>query len=51
MAFSNMVSMLSTNLIIYIDSVKFLNNPEKAWSEKIKENIGAKTAEVKIFFR
>lgn len=33
-AFSNMVSMLRTHIMSYIDAVKFLNNPEKAWSEK-----------------
>ena len=38
-AFSNMVSMLSTHIMSYIDAVKFLNNPEKAWSEKKKEDI------------
>ena len=37
-AFSNMVSMLSTHIMSYIDAVKFLNNPEKAWSEKKKQN-------------
>ena len=35
-AFSNMVSMLSTHIMSYIDAIKFLNNPEKAWSEKNK---------------
>jgi hypothetical protein len=33
-AFSNMVSMLSIHIMSYIDAVKFLNNPEKVWSEK-----------------
>lgn len=37
-AFSNMVSMLGTHIMSYIDAVKFLNNPEKAWSEKKKQN-------------
>lgn len=41
-AFSNMVSMLRTHIMSYIDAVKFLNNPEKAWSEKKKENSGPK---------
>jgi len=47
-AFSNMVSMLSTHIMSYIDAVKFLNNPEKAWSEKRKENIGAKQLNLKF---
>lgn len=47
-AFSNMVSMLSTHIMSYIDAVKFLNNPEKAWSEKKKENIGAKQLNLKF---
>lgn len=34
-AFSNMVSMLRVHVMSYIDSVKFLNNPEKAWSEQV----------------
>lgn len=38
-AFSNMVSMLRTHIMSYIDAVKFLNNPEKAWSEKRKEKL------------
>lgn len=33
-AFSNMVSLVSFHLMSYIDIVKFLNNPEKCWSEK-----------------
>lgn len=41
-AFSNMVSMLRTHIMSYIDAVKFLNNPEKAWSEKKKENSAPK---------
>ena len=35
-AFSNMVSMLSSHIMSNIDAIKFLNNPEKAWSEKNK---------------
>ena len=37
-AFSNMVSMVSHHLMNYIDVVKFLNNPEKAWTEKNRAN-------------
>lgn len=33
-AFSNMVSLVSFHLMSYINIVKFLNNPEKCWSEK-----------------
>lgn len=33
-AFSNMVSFVSFHLMSYIDIIKFLNNPEKCWSEK-----------------
>jgi hypothetical protein len=47
-AFSNMVSMLSTHIMSYIDAVKFLNNPEKAWSELKKANVGAKQLELKF---
>lgn len=36
-AFSNMVSMLRVHIMSYISITKFLNNPEKAWSEKKKE--------------
>jgi hypothetical protein len=32
-----MVSMLRVHVMSYIDSVKFLNNPEKAWSEKVAQ--------------
>jgi hypothetical protein len=35
-AFSNMVSLVSFHLMSYIDIIKFLNNPEKCWSEKLK---------------
>lgn len=38
-AFSNMVSMLRVHIMSYINIVKFLNNPEKAWSEKKKDKI------------
>ncbi len=37
-AFSKMVSMISHHLMNYIDVVKFLNNPEKAWTEKNRAN-------------
>jgi len=37
-AFSNMVSMISHHLMNYIDVIKFLNNPEKAWTEKNRAN-------------
>ncbi|MFT6338213.1 MAG: hypothetical protein ACJATI_004985 [Halioglobus sp.] len=47
-AFSNMVSMLSTHIMSYIDAVKFLNNPEKAWSEKKKQNIDTNQLELKL---
>jgi len=33
-AFSNMVSLVRFHLMNYIDIIKFLNNPEKCWSEK-----------------
>lgn len=36
-AFSNMVSLVSFHLMSYINIVKFLNNPEKCWSEKQPE--------------
>jgi len=35
-AFSNMVSLVSFHLMSYINIIKFLNNPEKCWSEKTK---------------
>ena len=47
-AFSNMVSMLSTHIMSYIDAVKFLNNPEKAWSEKKKDKNEIKQLELKF---
>ncbi|MFT6338796.1 MAG: hypothetical protein ACJATI_005575 [Halioglobus sp.] len=43
-----MVSMLSTHIMSYIDAVKFLNNPEKAWSEKKKQNIDTNQLELKL---
>lgn len=36
-AFSNLVSMVRFHIMNYIDLIKFLNNPEKAWTEKNKE--------------
>jgi len=47
-AFSNMVSMLSTHIMSYIDAVKFLNNPEKAWSEKKTQSMGVKQLNLKF---
>ena len=47
-AFSNMVSMLRTHIMSYIDAVKFLNNPEKAWSEKKREDKVSKQLELKL---
>jgi hypothetical protein len=47
-AFSNMVSMLRTHIMSYIDAVKFLNNPEKSWSEKKKEHIVSKQLKLKF---
>jgi len=35
-AFSNLVSLVSFHLMSYINVIKFLNNPEKCWSEKQK---------------
>jgi len=49
-AFSNMVSMLSVHIMSYIDAVKFLNNPEKVWSDKntIRGNPLAKQLKIKF---
>ena len=47
-AFSNMVSMLRTHIMSYIDAVRFLNNPEKAWSEKKKEKQESNQLELKL---
>jgi hypothetical protein len=47
-AFSNMISILSTHIMSYIDAVKFLNNPEKAWSEKKKDHIVSKQLKLKF---
>ena len=47
-AFSNMVSMLRTHIMSYIDAVKFLNNPEKAWSEKKRKEQVSNQLELKL---
>lgn len=44
-AFSNLVSLVSFHLMAYIDVVKFLNNPQKAWIEKNE----SKHAELSLF--
>lgn len=47
-SFSNMVSMLGTHIMSYINAVKFLNNPEKAWSEKNVKNDQPNQLELKF---
>jgi hypothetical protein len=38
-AFSNIVSLISFHLMAYIDLIKFLKDPDKAWKEKNKKQL------------
>jgi len=47
-AFSNLVSMLRTHIMSYINAITFLNNPEQAWSENKNEKIKIEQLELKF---